>query len=617
MELFLLLAFLALGARDDFVLGSLTPPLARSASEGRNDILPPGEDPEARVPIGEEIDARELEDLAWNTGTGSSAAPSLPSECPGQNPRPGRQLDFTARVKESRAPDQTPAVPGLRPVGTLIRGVWNPSPWIGAGARYELDAGEQIDEGFFVGYLTAHFAPFCADLVLGDFVVAAGMGLLQGGGARYRTDPEEDFAALRRVAGQIRPSLASEGSSFCRGIGLNLRRIVGATTLQASLFASSLNLRGTRASDGGVGSFSSDLGEPDGRESIHVIRERSAGFRIRAGMADLFTAGCSGMLARFDAPLSSRWSADMSRSGLAGLSLDAAIRFGDVGIAGEWSLGAGGDQAIAAALSLDYEGALHFHALFRDYGHGRISRHASRPGVRQTAGSESGLQVNWTVPIGASVRVSGVLDRYRVALGQEDAPPIGDGSELLGVLSIAIPGAPEFQLQARRRVRDELAESLDSCGRELLQVSERRQIWFRGSLALPLGRQTWAKARFDCTSLRSGSGHTPGRGESLSIEITWALVEKLAVTGRVTVFGTGSYDSRLYEGGGGLPGEFSILPLYGDGNRLALIVRWHVGTHVTLHARYSSMFREAAGSGSEWRSRVDQRELSIQTAVRM
>ncbi|MBF8286118.1 MAG: hypothetical protein HW378_5033 [Anaerolineales bacterium] len=75
----------------------------------------------------------------------------------------------------------------------------------------------------------------------------------------------------------------------------------------------------------------------------------------------------------------------------------------------------------------------------------------------------------------------------------------------------------------------------------------------------------------------------------------------LVLNGRFIIFQTDSYESRLYEYESDLRGVFSNPGLYGIGRRLYLILRYSVGSTLTLSVKYSETQKEGVtslGSGS-------------------
>ena len=90
---------------------------------------------------------------------------------------------------------------------------------------------------------------------------------------------------------------------------------------------------------------------------------------------------------------------------------------------------------------------------------------------------------------------------------------------------------------------------------------------------------------------------------------------RLEFTGRIALFSTDSYDSRIYAFESDVPGVFSLPPIYGRGMRWYAMMRWSVARHLDFWARYGiTMYtdRDIISSGLEQISGNHKSDLKLE-----
>lgn len=92
----------------------------------------------------------------------------------------------------------------------------------------------------------------------------------------------------------------------------------------------------------------------------------------------------------------------------------------------------------------------------------------------------------------------------------------------------------------------------------------------------------------------------------------------LEFTGRIMVFGTDSYDARLYAFESDVPGVFSLPPIYGRGMKWYTMLRWSATRHVDLWARYgATLFTDRTAIGSGLQEVAGSRKSDLKVALRL
>jgi hypothetical protein len=87
----------------------------------------------------------------------------------------------------------------------------------------------------------------------------------------------------------------------------------------------------------------------------------------------------------------------------------------------------------------------------------------------------------------------------------------------------------------------------------------------------------------------------------ISEEVRLSPSSGLSISGRVVLFHSDGYDSRLYEYEPDMEGAYSMPPLYGHGRRWMILVQYAPARRFRLSAKYSAteMMRGARYVGAD------------------
>lgn len=119
------------------------------------------------------------------------------------------------------------------------------------------------------------------------------------------------------------------------------------------------------------------------------------------------------------------------------------------------------------------------------------------------------------------------------------------------------------------------------------------------------------------TGLSTSAADKRPIGESLALDCLWESSGVVSAVVRLLVFGTDSYDARLYDFQGGIPGALAITPLYGAGRKWSAILTLRPFAGASLSCRYAVLSREEGREGAEWRPRLSRSEVTVQMDVRL
>jgi hypothetical protein len=114
----------------------------------------------------------------------------------------------------------------------------------------------------------------------------------------------------------------------------------------------------------------------------------------------------------------------------------------------------------------------------------------------------------------------------------------------------------------------------------------------RGRIEVRLGNGVTIGSRLERLSLDPGGEGAREEGTMLYEDAGIVPAGFCSLRLRVVLFGTGSYDSRLYEFEDDLPGTLSMPALFGRGDRWYLLLRMEAGKGRGLSVKYSRLERD-------------------------
>jgi|GEM_PF-2353264 len=468
------------------------------------------------------------------------------------------------------------------------------------------DAGEPVSTAFVSGYLRAE-SPEMTVLV-GDMRIETGRRLLLG---RLSMSRAVDPAVSRRSF--LRGYHSSDEMAFLRGIGWEVRF---GQKIAIGGFYSNRPIHGTVSDDGifsplsngGLFRTSSELAKRN------ASRERASGASLSLNLRDLLTVSAAAYHVRF------LHRVDVGGNGLpvlrdlAGASLSAwfSTRTRNASGTAEIAVMRSGGRAGSASFLLEPANTVRIGLA----GHVFNPLYHSPLGFRRKPRSEVGLEAWSDLRPGKNWRISLAW----MSIGHPDGRSGREFAEetrswrvatLLKVRSgheIALEYATrESSAEGRRVNRFGLAESYTTMVR-------RHHV--RGTMVVGSVRDLQWTSRIEYVDIRGGGG----KGILLSQQCHWRVSKYLLVEGKLTLFGTASYDARLYAFEPDVPGAFASRAVFGDGTRGALLVRVSPFSRMEVSCSYSVEIRDgqrSLGSGLDEIQGDHRNALSIQADFKL
>ncbi len=193
---------------------------------------------------------------------------------------------------------------------------------------------------------------------------------------------------------------------------------------------------------------------------------------------------------------------------------------------------------------------------------------------------------------------------------------LSSGYEALGQLTWTPSKAVQVYVKARTQVKPRnTSESVSG----ILPLVDTKQNNYRFNASYRVSPGVTLRTRIESVDYQRGSNpvdhgfliyqdiiHRPKKG-------------RVEFTGRIALFSTDSYDSRIYAFESDIPGVFSLPPIYGRGMRWYTMLRWSVARNIDVWARYGiTMFtdRDRISSGLQEISGSNKSDLKMELRVK-
>lgn len=482
------------------------------------------------------------------------------------------------------------------PLSSLQRLKFSHGRHLAAGLLMEKDAGERRLDDFTIWHISMKDLGIIRNVILGDYFIEAGMGIALWRASGYSKGGEVISPLTRKERG-LRPYLSADEQSFFHGIASELQ--LGSLT--GMLFYSSRLLAGSIDSLGQVSTLSTS-GFYRTRSEIARkgnLRETVLGFRMRFNVdADLqfgmtvFRSNFSRMLVLDEGD---RFRGDR----LTIVSADYKWRSNNLSLFGEWgtlSNGIGGISGLLLAPAKVFSCV----TSVRYYPPGNFSPHGQGFGEGNGMTNEEGIYLGLSMKPFRKIMLSMYSDRFRNPASSADHPFSSKGNDHLIELKVRPSSRFEITLRFQRKREEEKGRQLTLREFQPQEITERRSEKFRVGLEYQVNPRLRVRARWEMSRIQSGFNQDVGSMVLGDISSNLSSTTKLFM--RIIFFGSGSFESRLYESENDLEGTATIPALYGAGARWYVLLRSEISAGITISGKYSETIRDDVkfiGSGND------------------
>jgi hypothetical protein len=469
------------------------------------------------------------------------------------------------------------------------------------GILVDKDAGERSRDGFVSGYVVSHQTGILSQILVGDYVVRSGQGLV----FHPRRVPGkwvESVSNGSKLGSEILPHRSSEEHRFHRGIVLASRLPVASGHLSvvglfsARRYSASVDSIGvvTSIDQSGLVRTKTELGKA-GR-----VGEILVGSRFVCTLSDRWIFGATLHRSTYDSPLRID---PVSRSSVASMTVggfDVRGRIGPWSVFGEVARSSPGSMAAVVGASIDLGSRGIVKLLYRDYSSQFRNMHSSGFGEHDETSNERGAYVGLKLRSASWLVVRAYADHFKFPKGSGSLLLPTSGSEYACQVDLSV--SPPLDISARfsRKSTEEPAGSVDALGRST-QVSQNLNVQrSRLTVTYQATPSIRFKARLERAHVLQSLSRITNQGILLYQDLLWKPQEGLSVESRLIFFRTDSFASRVYEFENDLEGVFTNPPLFGKGRRWYVLARCRATSRIRIALKYSETQKEGVamlGSG--------------------
>ena len=484
-----------------------------------------------------------------------------------------------------------------------------------AGLLLEKDPGERKLDDFLSGYVQLRRIAGFSTLLIGDFQIDAGQGLLLSRVSHFSKGGDPITGPKKSPRGLL-PYRSVEENRFFRGVAGNFE--VGKFEITGFY---SRNRLDANVKDDSIVSFP---GTGYHRTENELIHKRAAGEIAVGGRAvyrfnEQSYLGLTGFSATFDKPVVHDQQLGNSRLGESVFGVDYSITEKTVNVFGEWIGSRNGGFGGVCGVILGLEPMVAASLLYQLNPKMLLSDHGVevRRSTRETKNAWDlyfGLRVRPT----NSVILSAFSDLFRSRRtgSRNPFPSWGHDAFLQGEIHLRRYIRVSARFGSKLQVMTQPA--IDDQGRESRILVERSKRNLRLTFVYEVGKQLAIRSRAEFVGISAAGGSANKSGMLLYHEVKYWHHQQVTLAARVIFFATDSFDSRVYEFENDVLGTFANPALFGRGRRWYLLVRYKVTGFLQVSTKYVETYRDdvkTIGSGPDQILGNVQSRLNIQLDV--
>ncbi len=444
---------------------------------------------------------------------------------------------------------------------------------------FEQDAGERLNDGFSSFSLGLHINDIVKRIIVGNYSVKSGEGLgLSSFGSTSKL--QGIFSGSHRTS--IVPYASTDEVHYFHGVAATLDFFPAVVNLMYS----NKSVAATIDSSGVVSNFytaglfrtETEINKED------AVRERALGTQINFQLGNYAYLGALAFRTRYDKPLAT------GGQSLSVYCANGSLNIENVSLYGE----AAGNTLLLnsgiAGMRVQMSKKMLLHISVRSYSPEYSSAFAFPFGERNAAdGGEKGIYAGIELHPMSSVSLIGYYDEFTLSSRNEF---YNRGNEYFVNTMVRAGKKLDIVFQYKEKVKTQDGS-----------LEERLQRGLRVDGTYRLQKRITFRQRFEVNEVSYLISKILEKGMLAFSEIRFehsSLPVQLA--GRVVMFETDSYDSRVYEFESDVRGVFNNPPLYGSGMRWYGLAKYRIGTAAQVSLKYSETIKSgiaSLGSGED------------------
>lgn len=461
-----------------------------------------------------------------------------------------------------------------------------------AGVIAEKDPGELSYNEFTAGHFAVNDVGFLYKAVILDYYLEFGQGLTMWSPYAFPKGPDALYP-VKRVDKISKPFTSSTENNFFRGATASFRF----DDFTLSAFYSDNSFDATI--DSVTGAITSTPIDGLHRTSTEIAKRKTASEKMLGGRIDynfknILRVGVLHYQSEFSNAFQQSSVFDISGNEFKYSAFAYDLSFQKFNLAGEFSYN-GTSVASINILQLLISDNFTFITSFRNYPANFFSLHGFAFGERNgSTRNEVGIYTGfkWRTPIGL---INFYYDQFKFPYATFFEPVPSGGNEFL--FDYLTKPIHKFELRLRYKYENkDVAESVENTK----QIVDRIRRTIRTEIIYSISNKIRLRGRFEYANYDLSTINENESGYLVFQEMRYSPNSGLNLYGRIIFFKTDSFNSAVYEYENNLTGVLTNIPLFYQGIRWYLLVRYRPMKPITFSIKYAETYKpgeKSIGSG--------------------
>jgi hypothetical protein len=480
------------------------------------------------------------------------------------------------------------------------------------GILSEKDAGELNLMSYLTGFASVSIVPISMRILIGDYRIETAEGLVFGRSYAFSKGSEIIGSAHKNGSG-ILANRSSNENTFMRGFAADIKT----DKIQFQFIYSNKFINATIDSLGQISSFdrSGLFRTKNELKKNNSSREILLGYRANAYLIDGLKIGGTGYFVSFGDPLIIEGVGSSISKCLHIQGMDLSYTCNRIDLFSEFAQDQSNKVAVICGITYEPISTLAMTVMARKYP-------ASFQSIYGNAFSESNGQIQNEEGLYAGIRfrpsdwlwISSYYDQFKYPQFTQSVSVPSNGNYFFMLAESKIAKKFEFAMRYKRKRKQLGFKGNDIFGRTIRENLYRMQDDYRFIGEYDSSPSLKLVSRLEWTNINYDRMQKAEHGLLLSQSIKLIISGSLTLQGRIAIYGTDSYDSRIYEYENDFPRYSSNVVLFGRGIYWCLICKYQLYLHATFAIKYSQMIKEGVSSLG---SGLDEIEGDTQSIISM
>lgn len=497
------------------------------------------------------------------------------------------------------------------------------SDHLSANITQEKDPGEPFEGTAGFDYLSWHVAlkdnGFLKDLVIGDYGLSFGQGLVLWNGGAFGKGREVTGAVNRNGRGVSAYSSAQE-ANFFRGIAAT----VGGKLQFTGFYSYRKRTASVIAGDTIRFPQTSGLHRTENERSrYHNTRQELYGGNIRGELPFGYIGATAykTVFSKFiDAGNAIHDRFDFSGISSLAAGIDFQLIVASILIFGEAARSENGGYGFITGVESPLGEDTDITMAYRNYS--RDFQSILGDGFGELSGlprNEEGIYLGLKHRLNQVFTLSGYFDQYKFPFPRFGTTRPTQGYDWLGLLEIKVNRNLQFYMQARSETKEDEFDSVDQFGRSQRKLGDAKRSTFRAQVEYWINKKVRIRTRGEFVQSRQAGG-VMETGYLMYQDLRMVASSKWKIDSRITVFETESFNTRVYQFENDLLYVMSNEMLFGQGQRLYVLVNYEPFRFMEVWAKFGITIFEnqlTIGSGLDEIQGNRRSDVGVQVRFRL